>query len=118
VLHLSIHSFTPHWKGRRRKVDVGVLFDPARRHERAFTSEWLAALHACRADLCLRRNLPYRGYTDGLTTHLRTRFADSRYLGVELEVSQRFPLGPAPAWRSLRRDIAATLTTVVGAGPP
>lgn len=109
VLHLSVHSFTPRWKGRARTVDVGLLYDPARRPERAFAARWRAALRERRPELRLRTNQPYRGIEDGLTTSLRERFDERHYLGLELEVSQRFPLGPAAEWRRLRRDLGETL---------
>ncbi|QDU68156.1 N-formylglutamate amidohydrolase [Engelhardtia mirabilis] len=109
VLHLSVHSFTPVWKGVQRDVDVGLLYDPARRLERAFVDAWLAELAASRPDLRLRRNRPYRGTSDGLTTALRQRFAPARYLGVELEVSQQLTLGPAAPWARLRRELVRSL---------
>lgn len=114
VLHLSVHSFTPRWQGRARTVDVGWLYDPRRPAERAFARAWLRALRARREDLRLRCNQPYRGDADGLTTALRRRFDERRYLGVELEVSQRFPDGPAAAWRRLRADLARSLEDVLG----
>lgn len=113
VLHVSVHSFTPRWKGEARPVDVGLLYDPARAGERSVVDAWLRALGEVRSDLRLRRNQPYRGTSDGLTTHLRRRFAPRRYLGIELEVSQRFVLGAARPWRQLRRDLAASLRTVL-----
>ena len=109
VLHLAVHSFTPRWKGRTRAIDVGLLYDPARAGERTFVTGWLEALRERRGDLRLARNRPYRGNADGLTTWLRTRFGDPRYLGIELEVSQRFPLGPGTAWQRLRRDLGRSL---------
>ncbi len=33
-------------------------------------------------------NYPYRGASDGLTTHLRKRFHVNEYLGIELEINQ------------------------------
>jgi len=114
VLHVAVHSFTPRWKGRERSVDVGLLFDPGREREAACATRWIRALAAERPDLLIRRNRPYLGTSDGLTTHLRGVFPASRYLGIELEVSQRFPLGPAPAWRelirALRRSLQASLS--------
>jgi hypothetical protein len=38
--------------------------------------------------LRVRRNRPYRGTSDGLTTHLRRRFAAKDYAGIELELNQ------------------------------
>jgi predicted N-formylglutamate amidohydrolase len=112
VLHLSVHSFTPRWKGRARTVDVSLLYDPSRAPERAFAGAWLGALGTRRPELRLRRNQPYRGTADGLTSYLRTRFPEERYLGIELEVSQRFPLASSSSWRRLRRDLVETLREV------
>jgi predicted N-formylglutamate amidohydrolase len=109
VLHVSVHTFTPRWRNARRDVDVALLYDPARRRERAFADAWLEALAARRPDLRLRRNFPYRGEADGLTTHLRGVFGAGHYLGLELEVSQQHALGAASAWRRLQADICAAL---------
>ncbi len=113
VLHLSVHSFTARWRSRAREVDVGLLYDPARARERAFASAYCAALGAREPELRLRRNQPYRGTADGLTTAFRERFPGSRYLGVELELSQRFPLGAASRWRRLRRSLVEALGVVL-----
>jgi hypothetical protein len=56
----------------------------------------------------LRRNYPYRGQSDGLTTALRRQFG-ARYLGIELEINQRWPLGPRSAWQTLQADLQATI---------
>jgi predicted N-formylglutamate amidohydrolase len=109
VLHLSIHSFAPFWDGHERAVDVACLYDPARRRERAFVSAWLGELRARAAELRLRRNEPYKGTADGLTTALRRSFDEERYLGIELELSQGFPRGAPERWKRLRRDLADSL---------
>ena len=113
VLHLSVHSFTPRWKGRARTVDVGLLYDPSRAAESSFVDAWLGALGERRRDLRLRRNRPYRGDSDGLTTSLRGRLGAREYLGIELETSQRFCLGSPAAWRSLRRDLVESLREIL-----
>jgi predicted N-formylglutamate amidohydrolase len=108
-VHLSIHSFTPVFEGRARDVDVGVLYDPRHAGERRFADRFLAALGRARGDLRLRRNRPYSGTGDGLTTELR-RELGARYVGIEIEVSQAFPAGSPSRWRELRRDLCAALT--------
>ena len=55
----------------------------------------------------VRRNYPYSGTADGLTTDLRAGFGP-RYLGIEIEVNQRFPKGDADRWRRLRRLLIVT----------
>lgn len=116
VVHLSVHSFTPRWKGRVREIDVALLYDPRRAPERAFAAAFLAALRARREDLRLRRNAPYRGDADGLTTALRARMDSSAYLGLELEVSQRFPRGTSSAWSRLRSDVRGALERTLEEG--
>ena len=98
VLHLSCHSFTPRLGGVVRSADVGLLFDPRRPAEAALCREWQLALNSLR----VKRNYPYRGWADGFTTYLRARFG-RRYLGIEIEINQRFPRGDRERWRRLRR---------------
>ena len=102
VLHLSAHSFTPRLDGTTRNADVGLLFDPARPLERAYCLKLQSRLREALPGLVIRRNYPYRGTADGLTTHLRRRFGARSYAGVEIEVNQKYPLGDARRWRALR----------------
>lgn len=90
VLHVSAHSFTPVLDGHERRADVGLLFDPRRSEEAAFAAGWREALRrALPHGSVIRRNYPYRGVSDGFTTHLRRRFPGDVYRGLELEVNQR-----------------------------
>jgi len=89
VLHVSSHSFTPSLDGKVRGTDVGLLYDPGRKSERALCVAWQQALAARLPRWTTRRNYPYRGTGDGLTRYLRTRFRDSSYCGIELEINQR-----------------------------
>lgn len=109
VVHVSVHTFTPILAGVERTADVALLYDPRRRAEVAFCRRWLKALRQRRPDLRLRRNYPYRGASDGLTTHLRQRWSTKLYAGIELEVNQRWPQGDAAEWIRLQDDLAATL---------
>lgn len=88
VLHVGVHTFTPALDGRVRTADVALLYDPGRPAERALAAAWAAALAGRLPDLAVRRNQPYRGASDGLTTWLRGRHGPA-YLGFELEVNQR-----------------------------
>lgn len=100
VLHLGVHSFTPVWEGEERRVDLSLLYDPARRSELHLATAWTRAMAAGSVELRIRRNNPYRGANDGLTTWLRKEFPDDRYLGIEIEVNQRHLLasGRFPDW--------------------
>lgn len=113
VLHVSVHTFTPVLRGVRRDVDIGLLFDPARPLERAIVSAWERSLRAALPRLRIRRNAPYKGTDDGLTTHLRTLTDPGRYAGIELEVNQRFPRRAGPAWERTMSAIADSLRSIL-----
>jgi len=100
VLHLAVHSFTPVLDGEVRRADVALLYDPARPAERGFADDWIRAMTAAAPERAFRRNDPYRGNADGLTTALRREHPDGRYLGIEVEVNQKHvsPDGRVPAW--------------------
>jgi len=112
VLHISVHSFTPELEGQVRTADIGLLYDPARRAEAAFCARWKEVLQEG-GHLRVRRNYPYLGKADGLVTHLRRVFPEPVYVGVELEVNQRFPLGTAPVWRTIQTRICESLAETV-----
>ena len=113
VLHVASHSFTPELGGLVRQADVAWLYDPRRAGEVALAALWLAALRERRPDLKLRRNYPYEGKGDGLTSLLRKRYSASLYVGIELEVNQRFVAGGGGAWTALRTDIIKALGDVL-----
>jgi predicted N-formylglutamate amidohydrolase len=88
VLHVGVHSFTPELGGQERNVDVGLLYDPARSSEREFATLLLHGFRSHSDRIRVRRNYPYRGIADGVTTMLRREFPSSRYAGFELELNQ------------------------------
>ena len=114
VLQFSVHSFTPRLRGEVRPTDVGLLFDPARAAEERFCRDFRAALQRELPELRIDLNEPYSGVSDGLTTTLRGEFK-TRYLGVELEVNQRFPRGDRARWRALQRAIGRALAEALRA---
>lgn len=104
TLHLAVHSFTPSWRGRMRSFTVGILFDPKRHGERKLARRWQRTLASKLTASQVRRNAPYRGDADGLTTALRRERPSGRYLGLELELNQ-----DAIATRSRRRALSTLL---------
>ena len=109
VIHISSHSFTPELNGKVRGADVGLLYDPGRRGEAELSAHWKAALAACAPQLHVRRNYPYAGKGDGLTSYLRRRFPNSAYVGIELEVNQRIVYAAGRRWMALRRILIESL---------
>jgi len=121
VVHVASHSFTPELNGHVRTADVGLLYDPGRPGEVAFATAWLAALARADPTLRLRRNYPYIGKSDGVTQVMRRRYPPERYVGIELEVNQRYVEAGGPAWSKIRRTIIDTLAESLqlrgGTGP-
>ena len=113
VFHLSSHSFTPELNGRVRDADVGLLYDPARPGEVELCARWKAALNALAPGLSVRRNYPYAGKGDGLTSWFRRRLPPEAYVGVELEINQKHVFGALDAWTALRRVVVASLAAVL-----
>jgi predicted N-formylglutamate amidohydrolase len=113
VVHVSVHTFTPVLNGRTRSADIGLLYDPRRTEEAHFVDVWMHALHWEAPLLRVKKNYPYRGWTDGLTTTLRGEFAARRYLGIELEVNQALALGPARRSSDVPNRIARSLALLL-----
>ncbi len=107
VLHVGVHSFTPSWEGALREVELGLLFDPERPREQELCDLWRDELESRLPGCRVRHNEPYLGTSDGLTTSLRGRLPEDRYLGIELELSQGW-LG-SPDLGRRERDITAAL---------
>jgi predicted N-formylglutamate amidohydrolase len=113
VLHVSSHSFTPALDGMERRADVGLLYDPSRAGERALCLRWQRAMRRPLREWVVRRNYPYLGRSDGLTSWLRKRFADDAYVGVELEVNQKHVGATGRFSPAMEHAIAAALCAAV-----
>lgn len=118
VVHLGVHTFTPVLRGVRRTTDLGVLFDPSRPLEVSLCRAWRAAIREIDPALRVRFNYPYRGTSDALTTAMRARFSPGEYLGIELEVNQRFPRGDGRTWLRLQRTVSESLQAALALTPP
>ncbi len=106
AVHVSVHSFTGVMNGKTRETDIGLLYDPARKQERAFCAEWQTALKTD-SPFRVRRNYPYKGVSDGLVTQLRKRHSARSYIAIELEFRQELVAGSR--WTALKRAVAETL---------
>jgi predicted N-formylglutamate amidohydrolase len=110
VIHVASHSFTPTLDDLPRHADVAWLYDPRRPGEVAFARAWMRALEQRSPELRLRRNYPYQGRADGLTASLRRHHPDATYVGIELEVNQRFVEERGAPWKRLRTMLVDSLT--------
>jgi predicted N-formylglutamate amidohydrolase len=92
VIHISVHTFTPVWNDTKRNADVGFLYDPIRKAEKEFAKHWKNFLKQKSGNLIVRFNYPYKGVSDGFTKYLRAKLHGKNYIGIELEVNQKFTL--------------------------
>jgi len=109
TIHLSIHTFTPIWKDVVRQVDIGILYDPQRVAEKEFCRKWHLNLLKLIPSFIIRRNQPYKGSADGIATSLRKYFEEKHYLGIELEVNQKFATGKREKWQQICGYIARSI---------
>jgi predicted N-formylglutamate amidohydrolase len=105
VIHLSMHTFTPQLDGQERRADVGLLYDPRRAGETIFCAAIRHTLASQRPELICRKNYPYQGKSDGFATALRKKWPTDSYVGIEIEVNQKWPLGERSRWRQLVCDL-------------
>lgn len=114
VIHISSHSFTPVLNGEVRHTDIGLLYDPSRPKERDFCCQWQASLKTKAPGLIIRRNYPYAGKADGLTTYLRRQFPAKAYVGIELEINQKHVVTSNRLhWQELRHIVLGALQDTV-----
>ncbi len=109
VLHLSSHSFTPVLNGKVRNADISFLYDPDRMGEVEVCKRWKAALKIYEPNLMVRRNYPYAGKDDGLTSWFRQHLSPSEYVGIELEINQKHIIKAGHHWTELRKAIVESL---------
>lgn len=98
VIHISVHTFTPVLDGEVRNVDIGLLFDPRRKQEKKFCSGWKKEMQVISKDFKVKYNRPYLGKSDGFTTFLRKEINGSNYIGIELEVNNKFFVENKRVW--------------------
>ena len=115
VIHIASHTFTPRLDGNVRRADIGLLYDPVRPGERRFCALWKRALERLAPDLEVRRNYPYAGKNDGLTSYLRSRHPPASYVGIEIEINQAFVFRAGPRWTRLRKAVVESLRSTLPA---
>lgn len=111
VLHISVHTFTPVLAAEIRNADIGLLFDPARKQEEEFSGRFREKLLEQNKELVVRYNYPYLGVDDGFTTSLRQRFPEN-YLGIELEVNQKY-VHENKMEKGFKNDIFEALSQII-----
>lgn len=106
LVHVSVHTFTPVLYGKNRDFDIGLLYDPGRSTEKQIAAGWKTGLSK---HFRVRMNQPYKGTSDGLTTTLRNCFPAEQYIGIELEVNQKYYFKGKTDWLKICHKIAENL---------
>ena len=88
-IHVCVHTFTPALADRVRGNDIGLLHDPGWGIERAVADEIRDDLR-CHTDYVVWHNRPYSGTADGILPAMRRLHSPETYVGIELEVNQKF----------------------------
>lgn len=90
VLHFSVHTFTPVFDGKKRTTDIGLLYDPERTAEVHLCQHLYEYLSNHLPGMQVDYNEPYKGTDDGFSTFLRNHLPENQYLGIEIEINQKF----------------------------
>ncbi|WP_055442835.1 N-formylglutamate amidohydrolase [Lacinutrix himadriensis] len=107
VVHLSVHSFTPVLNSVTRKCDIGLLYDSRNASEKGFCKQLKKEILKIDNTLNVRYNYPYLGKADGFTSYLRKQ-CNKNYIGVELEVNQKFSIN-----NKINEDLKAVLFSAI-----
>lgn len=94
IIHISVHTFTPIWKGEERPTDIGLLLDESRSDELKICREWKNKLEQELPGKTIHLNEPYGGWEDGFTSYFRKKYSQDRYLGIETEMNQKYVGNP------------------------
>ncbi len=112
TIHISVHTFTPVFDEKARNVEIGLLYDPARKPEKEFCELWRSHLRKAFPDFRIRMNQPYKGVSDGFTTFLRKEFDKKLYLGIELEINQKLHSENSREWMQICLKVATSLPSL------
>jgi predicted N-formylglutamate amidohydrolase len=88
-VHIAVHTFTPVLAGRGRRNDIGLLHDPSWGIERDVCADLREHIRAT-TDYVVWFNRPYSGTADGILPALRRAHSPGTYVGIELEINQKY----------------------------
>jgi predicted N-formylglutamate amidohydrolase len=113
IIHISIHSFTPLFKGVKREIDLGILYDPDRTYESHIARLLMAQLKNGLPGMIIKANEPYKGTDDGFTTHIRSFTDKDSYAGIEIEVNQKFFTDHPDKFEKIKAALATSIKKVI-----
>lgn len=114
AIHLSFRSFNLKSRGKIRRTDVGLLYDPSRQDEVDLCLDWIDEMWDRLPMLRVRRNYPRRGTSVGITRWLRTEFVGQRYVGVEVWLNRAWVARSLAVRDEVIAGMGQSLQTVLG----
>ncbi len=114
-VHICVHTFTPALAGNERGNDIGLLHDPHWGIERAVCAELRRHLDQ-ETDYVTWFNRPYSGTADGILPAMRRRYEPEQFVGIELEINQKYA-DDSVALRAISRAIADALAASSSLAP-
>lgn len=113
LIHLSVRSFNLKNRGKIRRTDVGLLYDPSRGDEVDLCLDWIDEMWERAPMLRVRRNYPRRGTSEGLTRRFRREFATRDYLGIEIWLNRAWARRPVALRDEAIDGIADSLRVIL-----
>jgi predicted N-formylglutamate amidohydrolase len=113
VIHLSVHTFTASLHNKVRNTDIGLLYDPTRLSEKNLAYLWAKKIKSQTPQYRVRMNYPYRGRSDGFTSFLRRDYLPEKYLGLELEVNQKYFVEESAVAQSFLQMLPSTFFSAI-----
>ncbi|HAA13208.1 MAG TPA: N-formylglutamate amidohydrolase [Cytophagales bacterium] len=111
AIHFSSHTMAHKVAGQVREMDVALLFDPSRNEEVALVEAWAQEINTLDSSLKVAFNEPFQGYNDGQVVWLRRMYGQELYVGIELELNQRW-VG-TDGWKHLQNTVLAAFRKAV-----
>lgn len=105
-VHVCVHTFTPALAGKVRGNDIGLLHDPRWGIEGAACADLRRHLDE-HTELVTWFNRPYSGTADGILPAMRRRYTPETFVGIELEINQKYADEP---------DVLVRIADAIGAG--
>ncbi len=91
VFIFSIHTFSPIYKDKKRRTDIGILFRNSISKELQLAQKIQKKLKNNHSDIKVHRNLPYRGHTDCLLNSILDCYKKNQNVnGIFFEFNQNY----------------------------
>ncbi|MCR9192036.1 MAG: N-formylglutamate amidohydrolase [Gammaproteobacteria bacterium] len=112
VLHVSIYTFMPIFKGMFLNTGIGILYDSYRHGEKEVARIIHGLLMQETPAYKIRLNYPFSGKNDHILQSFRKSFAEKDYLGIKLGVNQAL-LSPPKEGRAIREAVTNSLSELL-----